>query len=35
MELSRFERANNQTYAPMRAFIAEFEAQVRPVKAGK
>lgn len=35
MELSRFERANNQTYAPMRAFIAEFEAQVRPVNAGK
>ncbi|MBF0308458.1 MAG: phosphate/phosphite/phosphonate ABC transporter substrate-binding protein [Magnetococcales bacterium] len=32
MALSRFEEADNETYAPVKAFIALFEQQVRPVR---
>ncbi len=32
MELSRFEAANDATYEPVRAFIAKFAEQVRPLK---
>jgi phosphonate transport system substrate-binding protein len=32
MELSRFELADDRTYDPVAAFIADFEREVRPVK---
>jgi phosphonate transport system substrate-binding protein len=31
MELSRFESANNQSYAVVRSFIENFSRQVRPL----
>jgi phosphonate transport system substrate-binding protein len=32
MELSRFEKADGKTYAPVREFLKIFEATVRPIR---
>ncbi len=32
MELSRFEKADDATYAPVKAFLARFEQEVRPIR---
>ena len=32
MELSRYEKADDKTYEPVRVFLKKFEAEVRPIK---